>query len=844
MQPPPASFPGPAALPDSASRQPRFSLAREVDRYFTRLLSLLACVFALFASQSARAASSTWDAGAGGGDINWSSFDNWSDNAAPSDKDIIFNNTGGAAVGTITSILDTSYTINSLNFQQDNTSNQTLSIPGSQTLTVNGSFTPTSGGPTAVLFGQPNVSGTTASTTNITGLGTLTVNSTASHFLVGYANATGNPTITVNMSGLSNFNATVDIFGVGRKGTTSADASRQQAGFLTLAKNNTITANEISVGSTTHINGTTGNHNNGGTSTLNLGSGGGAVNNLYADKMSFGIGKATGNMNFAAGVVASDTVTIRAKNTTGAVGTFEVGVRNMSSSSGTPAGTVNFGAGKVDAVITTLNVGQWASGAGTSGVDPTGTFTIGTNAASTVTVTTLNLANSGSSNAVTARVVTGNLNVTGGVFSATTVNLATGTATSGLTKTANLNVDGGTFRFGAFGSPTGTNAVAINFKSGTVASINGTASSLGLAYNLGKTGGSTVTFGQSSGGTGTISLNGAGTLLGNTTVATVQETTLGGAVGGAFSLTKTGAATLIINQNQNYSGGTIISNGIIKMSASKTFASGSNMEVGASGTWQLDGTSQTLGELTGTGLVTSTWATSGFDTLTVGSGDATSTFDGTIAGGNGTSVRGVNLTKTGAGTLTLTAANTYSGNTTVSAGNLTISTTGGLANSGNVIITNSGSLLVGANEAINNGAAVSLGGGTLKMGGAFTETLGALTLTANSILDFGSGNSVFNFLNGESSGFTPGDFTLTISNWTSAKQLVFTGNQQANIDNAKFTFIGFSSISQTSLGDNQYAIVAVPEPGTILAGLLLLGGLFFFERKRMRRLFAAVATVE
>ena len=133
-------------------------------------------------------------------------------------------------------------------------------------------------------------------------------------------------------------------------------------------------------------------------------------------------------------------------------------------------------------------------------------------------------------------------------------------------------MDGGTFRFGTFGAPI-ARGCHINFNSGTVASIDAhrTARSAST-YKLGKAGGgTTVAFGQASGGTGTITLNGAGTLLGNTTMETVRDTTIGGALGGAFTLTKTGAATLIISQNQNYSGGTIISKGIIKMSANKTW---------------------------------------------------------------------------------------------------------------------------------------------------------------------------------------------------------------------------------------------------------------------------------
>ena len=703
--------------------------------FVARAVSLTLVVAAFCGGTSVHAANITWDSG--GADDNWSTLDNWSDNASPTGDDITFDNTGGAAGTTVTSIVDTILSINSLNFRQDNTVNHTLSISSGQTLTVAGSFTPTAGEATAVLFGQPSDAGTTASTTNLSGLGTFTVNSAASHFLVGYANASGTVTATVNMSGLSNFNATVDIFGVGRKGTTSSNASRQQAGVLTLAKNSTITANEISVGSTTHIDGSTGTHNNGGTSTLNLGSGGSAVNNLYADKMSFGIGKAAGNMNFAAGVVGTDTVEIRGKNTTGAVGTFEIAVRNMSSSSGTTSGTVNFGAGKVDALITNLNVGQWANGAGTSAVNPTGTFTMGTNADSTVTVTTLNLANSGSSTSLgAAQVVTGNLNVTGGVFSATTVNLATGTATVNLTKTANLTVDGGTFRFGTFGAPTGTNAVTINFNSGTVSSIDATNRTLGLAYNLGKAGGgTTVAFGQASGGTGTITLNGAGTLLGNTTVETVRDTTLGGALGGAFSLTKTGTGTLRLN-GVNTLGDVTVSGGTLFTENSSTFG---HLSVAAAKTFQFGAQDAAytinINGLSGAGTVQTT-NSGGFQrNLTLGNNDATADFSGVLTqAGN----RALVLTKVGAGAQTLSGAvaNTQGGgtgvgfDTYVQAGTMILNKTAAIALPGDVFI-NGGTLQLsgtGDNQ-IADAAAVSMSSGAFDLNGR-SETIGAFTLTA------------------------------------------------------------------------------------------------------------------
>ena len=58
---------------------------------------------------------------------------------------------------------------------------------------------------------------------------------------------------------------------------------------------------------------------------------------------------------------------------------------------------------------------------------------------------------------------------------------------------------------------------------------------------------------------------------------------------------------------------------------------------------------------------------------------------------------------------------------------------------------NGGTLLLGASNVLNDAASVTLGGGTLATGG-FSETLGALTLTANSTIDFGAGNtSVLSF---------------------------------------------------------------------------------------------------
>ncbi|MNX34842.1 Extracellular serine protease precursor [compost metagenome] len=123
------------------------------------------------------------------------------------------------------------------------------------------------------------------------------------------------------------------------------------------------------------------------------------------------------------------------------------------------------------------------------------------------------------------------------------------------------------------------------------------------------------------------------------------------------------------------------------------------------------------------------------------SNSANATISGVISGAH-------NLGKTGAGTLTLTASNTYSGNTIVSAGGLTL--TGG--------------------SSIPDGSAVSLSSAaTLTLGGG-NETIGSLVGTGNVVLGYnlttGGNNASTNFsgvISGTGSITKTGSGTLTLS---------------------------------------------------------------------------------
>ena len=147
-------------------------------------------------------------------------------------------------------------------------------------------------------------------------------------------------------------------------------------------------------------------------------------------------------------------------------------------------------------------------------------------------------------------------------------------------------------------------------------------------------------------------LNGGGKIL-NTSGLTVQSGTFGGVIDNSnTSLIKTGAGTLTLTGNNAYTGGTTISEGTLK----GNIASGTDLSIAASATYDGDNKARSVGDLNGGGNIFNT------DGLTVQSG----TFDGVIDNSN------TSLTKTGAGTLTLSGTNTYTGMTTVRSGTLAL----------------------------------------------------------------------------------------------------------------------------------------------------------------------------
>ena len=216
-------------------------------------------------------------------------------------------------------------------------------------------------------------------------------------------------------------------------------------------------------------------------------------------------------------------------------------------------------------------------------------------------------------------------------------------------------------------------------------------------------------------------LNGAGTVgLGSGTL-TVGEGNFSGVIeDGAFvgtsggSLVKNTLGTLILSGANTYTGTTSITQGTLQAGATNTLSSGSVVNISTGATLDMNGFSQSVSSITGTGNITM-----GAGTLTVGGTNASSTFSGAISGTGG-------VTKIGTGTLTLsgTSTYTYTGPTTVKGGGkLIVAPTGATA-----VLSNLSGLVVGGTTA-NDGGFFQLNGIT---GTATSQQVNGLTVNAGS----------------------------------------------------------------------------------------------------------------
>jgi autotransporter-associated beta strand protein len=208
------------------------------------------------------------------------------------------------------------------------------------------------------------------------------------------------------------------------------------------------------------------------------------------------------------------------------------------------------------------------------------------------------------------------------------------------------------------------------------------------------------------------------------------------------------------------------------------------------------------------------------------------------------------LTKVGLGTLVLNgaAANTFTGATTINAGTLEAGAAGALGATTDIVVNTGGTLLLsGTGDRVNDSTTTfTLAGGKLDAAG-LSETFGALTLTDDSIIDFGSGASTLTFA--DSTNLWAFGKTLNIWNWSGTPfsgggtdQLRFASNGLNATQLSQINFFsdaGFNKISITpqypgngfvSFGE----VVPIPEPSGVVTVLALLGLAGWRERRNTR----------
>lgn len=311
---------------------------------------------------------------------------------------------------------------------------------------------------------------------------------------------------------------------------------------------------------------------------------------------------------------------------------------------------------------------------------------------------------------------------------------------------------------------------------------------------------------------------------------------------GSGALTKTGSGTLVLGNSMNFSGSVAINNGTLRHTANNVLGDNVPVSIAAGATLDLNGFNDTIGPLSFTGGT----ASSGAGTLTM-NGDVTGNASSTMAtiSGNlslGASTRifnianggvepdmditaaisgGVGITKTGVGTLRLSGPNTFTGEADIQ----------------------QGTLLLGASHRLGDSTPMRLSGGTFATGGN-SDDVGTLTLSANSIIDLGTGSSILNFDPSNAIPWTGGTL-LTIQSWNGltagggTDRVIFgssasglTAGQVAQIRFLDPFGPGSGLIPAMILPSGE--VVPIPEPGTVFAGLALAAAVGWRERKRIR----------
>ena len=421
--------------------------------------------------------------------------------------------------------------------------------------------------------------------------------------------------------------------------------------------------------------------------------------------------------------------------------------------------------------------------------------------------------------------------------------LTAGETTGALTASSNVKavsaLTNGTLAINSLQLGTGG---SIDNTAGTLSVTSGTILSADTANSIGAGGGSALQAGAT-GATELVIYN-----------APSSNLTIGSTITSSIGLTKGGSGSTFLTANNasSLAGAITINQGTLSISAASALGAAANtIAINNGGTLQSTGAAVTLGSgaITLGGTAAGTIATATIDI----SGASTNT----LTQGTGLITGVGSLTKTGVGTLTLSALNTYSGGTTVSGGTLLVNNTGAYSTTSSGTGTSAGAVSVTAGTIGGSGtvagALTLASSATLSPGSAAGVigkfSTGALTLSNTSSLVFDLGTTTTPGTTSDLVAVT-GALTLggnlTVNAQTGfgagtglSKYELFTYTPASGLTAGTVTLsslpAGFGySIDTATSGIVYLDVTAVPEPQTWVGALLLAGtALVAFRRRQL-----------